>query len=283
MTCPRREKWAFKVDFSHVLCFILPCRFRETLLHWLSFSFTFGESNSVLAYLPQLLPHIFSMQREADEDIAKQAMQIPALIAQATVPPKILEDILHATFKVFEILTGTFVLQLSRSYSKPEYSSIHWKWQDFGVYQQILISTRSKSTKSLLLFPKTFQTLRLRYSLFVRLMVTLYIGTRTRGIAFCSIVKSTNSNVPRLAQMFVEVIKVYNKKPHSAEAGIARHGAVLGLSALVATSPYEVAAWMPGLLVTLANYANDVLPVIKTTVKDTFAEFWRFFCSNFAS
>ncbi|KAJ3111455.1 hypothetical protein HDU96_005688 [Phlyctochytrium bullatum] len=55
---------------------------------------------------------------------------------------------------------------------------------------------------------------------------------------------------------------------------VKRHGAVLGLSALVLAFPYEVPSWMPDVLVTLASCGADLAPV-STTVSKTFAEFKR--------
>jgi hypothetical protein len=178
------------------------------------------------------------------------------------------------------ILTGTFEPQLSRSCSKPEYSKTE--------SDRILVFTNKfhlnpqQVNESITFVSQNLSDPQIEVFL-VCIDDNAHMQVRELArIAFCSVVKSTNSDVLRLAQIFAEVIKSNNK---TSEAGIARHGAVLGLSALVATSPYEVATWMPGLLVILANYyaAKDVLPVIKATIKDTFAEFWRFLCSNFAS
>jgi proteasome activator subunit 4 len=51
-----------------------------------------------------------------------------------------------------------------------------------------------------------------------------------------------------------------------------KHGAALGLSAIILAYPYEVPDWMPELLVTLAEHASDPDPINKT-IKKTFAEF----------
>ena len=51
-----------------------------------------------------------------------------------------------------------------------------------------------------------------------------------------------------------------------------RHGAVLGASACVLSSPYGVPEWMPEMLETLARWAGEPSPV-KETVQRTFSEF----------
>ena len=53
-----------------------------------------------------------------------------------------------------------------------------------------------------------------------------------------------------------------------------RHAGVLGLAALVGAYPYDVPAWMPEILVLLAQHVLDPMP-IKQTVRKTFGEFWR--------
>ncbi|KAI8805465.1 hypothetical protein BJ742DRAFT_820531 [Cladochytrium replicatum] len=53
-----------------------------------------------------------------------------------------------------------------------------------------------------------------------------------------------------------------------------RHGAVLGLSSLVQAFPYDVPAWAPDVLVTIAGCLGDPAP-ISTTVRKVFADFKR--------
>jgi len=57
-------------------------------------------------------------------------------------------------------------------------------------------------------------------------------------------------------------------------ARIKRHAGVLGLSSLLTVAPYDVPEWMPELLLQLVKHVNDPSP-IQTTIKKTFAEFWR--------
>ncbi|KAI0566264.1 Proteasome activator complex subunit 4 [Gracilaria domingensis] len=53
-----------------------------------------------------------------------------------------------------------------------------------------------------------------------------------------------------------------------------RHGAVLGLSSMVISSPYTVPSWMPKVLVELSSCVNDP-PPISTDVRKLFADFMR--------
>uniref|UniRef100_UPI00358F6C57 proteasome activator complex subunit 4 isoform X3 n=1 Tax=Myxine glutinosa TaxID=7769 RepID=UPI00358F6C57 len=55
---------------------------------------------------------------------------------------------------------------------------------------------------------------------------------------------------------------------------VRRHAGVLGLSACVLSSPYDVPTWMPQLLMELSQYLNDPQP-IEMTVKKTLTNFRR--------
>uniref|UniRef100_A0A3Q2DTV4 Proteasome activator complex subunit 4 C-terminal domain-containing protein n=1 Tax=Cyprinodon variegatus TaxID=28743 RepID=A0A3Q2DTV4_CYPVA len=53
-----------------------------------------------------------------------------------------------------------------------------------------------------------------------------------------------------------------------------RHAGVLGLSACILSSPYDVPQWMPQILMDLSDHLNDPQP-IEMTVKKTLSEFRR--------
>ncbi|XP_061787911.1 proteasome activator complex subunit 4B-like [Nerophis lumbriciformis] len=55
---------------------------------------------------------------------------------------------------------------------------------------------------------------------------------------------------------------------------VRRHAGVLGLSACILSSPYDVPAWMPQILMDLSDHLNDPQP-IEMTVKKTLSEFRR--------
>ncbi|MBN3306472.1 PSME4 protein, partial [Amia calva] len=55
---------------------------------------------------------------------------------------------------------------------------------------------------------------------------------------------------------------------------VKRHAGVLGLSACILSSPYDVPAWMPQLLMDLSAHLNDTQP-IEMTVKKTLSNFRR--------
>lgn len=53
-----------------------------------------------------------------------------------------------------------------------------------------------------------------------------------------------------------------------------RHAGVLGMGALIGAYPYDVPAWLPHVLVLMAQHVVDPIP-IKQTVRNIFGEFWR--------
>ncbi|XP_037134484.1 proteasome activator complex subunit 4B-like isoform X1 [Syngnathus acus] len=55
---------------------------------------------------------------------------------------------------------------------------------------------------------------------------------------------------------------------------VRRHAGVLGLSACILSSPYDVPKWMPNILMDLSDHLNDPQP-IELTVKKTLSEFRR--------
>lgn len=59
-----------------------------------------------------------------------------------------------------------------------------------------------------------------------------------------------------------------------AAALVVQHGAVLGLGALLLSSPYAVPAWMPPVLLALTQCIDD-MPPVSTTARKLFADFWR--------
>uniref|UniRef100_A0A3Q1IES1 Uncharacterized protein n=1 Tax=Anabas testudineus TaxID=64144 RepID=A0A3Q1IES1_ANATE len=61
---------------------------------------------------------------------------------------------------------------------------------------------------------------------------------------------------------------------HSNTYLVRRHAGVLGLSACILSSPYDVPDWMPQILMDLSDHLNDPQP-IEMTVKKTLSEFRR--------
>jgi len=80
-----------------------------------------------------------------------------------------------------------------------------------------------------------------------------------------------------LADMFLATLgkPVTRRTLKSAPEERIRHGAALGLSAIVQSATLTVPTWLPPLLVQLAPFEDDAQPSISETVKKAFAEFIR--------
>ena len=106
----------------------------------------------------------------------------------------------------------------------------------------------------------------------------------------CFIPQDVSSKL--LDQFKQEVSKKIRKKPKENEelsvfqanqckAILVRHSGVLGLSAFVSSSPYDIPQHLPAILMILADHLHDPQP-IPATVKNVFQEFKRTHQDNWA-
>jgi len=217
----------------------------------LFFSLSFGDTKSVVVYLPRIFPYICSMQKDPDEEISRLARHTSALIAQTnfhpSLFPKLLED--------FQIILQNPLWNV-RSAVLP-------------VLQIIAFNHR---------FHLNSEQLKQIYDLTIHQFSDNQIEIRELArIALISLIKSTQENVPELAEKFKKLAPIQNKRNRKKESIInlvERHGGVLGIAALIESRPYDVPEWMPELLMTLSKYSSESSP-IQETVRNTFAEFWR--------
>ncbi|CAF3400805.1 unnamed protein product [Rotaria socialis] len=90
---------------------------------------------------------------------------------------------------------------------------------------------------------------------------------------FIEIVKE-DLNYFRLMRKTNYFIKVDGKKVTSAEYIIKRHGGVLGLCAMVLSSPYDISIHVPDVLMLLCEHSQDP-NLIQKSIKNTLSEFRR--------
>jgi len=124
-----------------------------------------------------------------------------------------------------------------------------------------------------------------------RIEVREKAGKVLGGMLHCSFIsKEVSSKL--MAQFKLEVSKKIKKKPKENEdvslfqanqckAILVRHSGVLGLSAFVSSSPYDIPEHLPAILMTLADHLHDPQP-IPATVKNVFQEFKRTHQDNWA-
>jgi len=88
--------------------------------------------------------------------------------------------------------------------------------------------------------------------------------------------------IAQLSQRFFEILgnppsqrraRASSTKGSDKQDESKRHGAMLGLAALVGSVPYSVPNWLPDLLVQTAAYEADPMPAVRTCVKTIFAQF----------
>jgi len=227
-------------------------RFRETILHWQSFSLTYGDTNSITLHLPRLLVQLFVMQGDKDEDISKLARHTLALVAQAALP----REVIVAIFE--DLLTV----------------SKHNNWHTRSAvlpFLQILIFNH------IFLLPP--DELKIANDIILKHLVDPQIEVRELAkIALSSVVKTTNPDIESLVKRLSALAPISKKKnsPGSITDNLVeRHGGVLGLCAVIGSSPYDIPYWMPELLSLLSSYSNDISTKVRESVRQAFAEFWR--------
>jgi proteasome activator subunit 4 len=124
-----------------------------------------------------------------------------------------------------------------------------------------------------------------------RIEVREKAGKVLGGMLHCSFISADAAS--KLMDKFkLEVSKKIKKKPkenedpnlfqaNQSKAILVRHSGVLGLSAFVSSSPYDIPEHLPATLMVLADHLHDPQP-IPATVKNVFQEFKRTHQDNWA-
>uniref|UniRef100_A0A8C3A4M3 Uncharacterized protein n=1 Tax=Cyclopterus lumpus TaxID=8103 RepID=A0A8C3A4M3_CYCLU len=98
-------------------------------------------------------------------------------------------------------------------------------------------------------------------------------GTTLSGLLQCQFFPMDSSLQTQLQTL--SQTRLPKAREELASTGLVRrHAGVLGLSACILSSPYDVPDWMPQILMDLSNHLNDPQP-IEMTVKKTLSEFRR--------
>ena len=124
-----------------------------------------------------------------------------------------------------------------------------------------------------------------------RIEVREKAGKVLGGMLHCSFISADVAS--KLMDKFkLEVSKKIKRKPkenedpnlfqaNQSKAILVRHSGVLGLSAFVSSSPYDIPEHLPAILMVLADHLHDPQP-IPATVKNVFQEFKRTHQDNWA-
>lgn len=228
----------------------------ETLSRFVSIVEWGGNAVLFEKYMAKVLPAVFSSFDESDpERIAHSRMSL-SLCAQGRYSRSTIDDI---------VLTAQETIKDPR-----------WK-----VRSAVLAFLQVFSFASLFIAtPKSLEQIR---NTVVKLLSDSQLEVRqAAAAAFVTMIRdATPEAVSEVRVICLKVLKKTTPKRRgtkrealSPETLCRRHGAVLGLSSMITSSPYSVPEWMPSVLVALSGCVNDP-PPISTGVRKLFADFMR--------
>lgn len=236
----------------------------KTVLVWLMASLMRCRVSSTFALVLPFLPELMRMQDIHDEpELVNYAKGVATIISRLEYPPDLVEPFVD---KLIEILDTT--------------DSWHTRARILPIVQIFFFRHLFliKSTTVIKIMERVF--LLLTDS---KVEVRQAAAVTLSGLIRCSQREAITSLRDRSSQM----AKTPLPKRKRATAGTAatipegyseailqRHAGVLGLSCIIDAFPYDVPAWMPSMMIELAGFISDPVP-IQTTVRNTFANFRR--------
>jgi len=210
-------------------------------------------------YIADIVQPLFDVFRESDQDVLKEVRQSIAMFAQtvfAQFPAefvRLFEQIAQSPnwHERQAFCTFLTIFTFNHHYLVREYEA-----QLFDIVVQLLadpqaeVSAAASDCVSSMLRRATPQQALIACNRFIVML------------------KATNVNSATAKAQLDEEQKQKERK-----RALARHGAVLGLSAVVMSAPYSVPEWMQPALVMLSRVTGDA--AVQQTVKRTFSDFWR--------
>jgi Proteasome-substrate-size regulator, mid region/Domain of unknown function (DUF3437) len=229
----------------------------ETLSRWVSVVYWNGDALCFGKYLPTLLPAIVSsLDEESDQDRVKHARLALSLAAQGVMNETVVAEIV----RVCELISKSARYRV-RGALLPFLQVLSF-CRLFTATEETLASVRKIVTN--LLSDQQLEVRDAAASTLVPLIRDAPAAvTSNMRDEFASILRSTAGRGHRGRRLVLE-----------GEVLCRRHGAVLGLSSMVMSRPYQVPPWMPSVLVQLAACINDAPPISASTRK-LFADFMR--------
>ncbi|KAL2915214.1 Proteasome activator BLM10 [Polyrhizophydium stewartii] len=246
----------------------------KTLLAWFADCIVSMRAAGVYPFVDLVLPELFEMLEHWDADLQERAAQIaqtyPLLHHHSALAARVVEQLLglldppatsdanrwHVKVRVLPVLQVLFFRHLHLLHDELV-AKVLRTVASLLADRQVEVRQLASVTLSGLVrcSPRAETIAALEADFRKTLSATARQVTSTRGRA-----QATLSSQPQATDQVGSLVK--------------RHSAVLGLAALVLAFPYQVPAWMPGVLVALSRCATDPAP-IRATITKTFADFKR--------
>uniref|UniRef100_A0A673BL13 Proteasome activator subunit 4b n=1 Tax=Sphaeramia orbicularis TaxID=375764 RepID=A0A673BL13_9TELE len=229
----------------------------KTVLKWLMASAGRTFTTPVQQQL-QLLPLLFKIAPveidESYDEMKQDARTCLSLMSQGLLYPEHIPLVLAALEE----------MSVSRSWHA-RYSVL--------TYLQIMVFYNLFTLLNAPAEVVRIQTLVMQLLLDEQLEVRDMAGTTLSGLLQCQFFPLDSSLQTQLQTLSQTRLPKARGELASTDL-VRRHAGVLGLSACILSSPYDVPQWMPQILMDLSDHLNDPQP-IEMTVKKTLSEFRR--------
>lgn len=228
----------------------------ETLSRFISIVYWNGRARGFERCIAHIIPLLFKSFDESDPERISHARMALSFIAQGTFTQQTIADMVSAVEEI----------------SKDK----RWK-----VRASVLSFLQVFSFTSLF-HAKPSDVHRVR-KVVLHLMSDTQLEVRqASAAAFVPMIRDASMEaVDDVRKSCTKVLKETEPKRRGGkrmamdtETILKRHGAVLGLSSMVTSSPYSIPTWMPSVLVGLSGCVNDP-PPISTGVRELFGDFMR--------
>lgn len=228
----------------------------ETLSRFVSIVQWGGRASTFEKYVPKVLPALFASFDESDPERISHARMALSFSAQGRFSASKIDEIISAV----------------------EETAKDPRWK---VRSSVLAFLQVFSFVSL--FSASPSSLHRIRGVVLALLADNQLEVRqAAGAAFVTMIRdATTEAVDEVRDSCLQVLENTTRKrrgakrePLDPETICRRHGAALGLSSMITSSPYSVPKWMPSVLVALSGCVNDP-PPISTGVRKLFADFMR--------
>lgn len=228
----------------------------ETLSRFVSIIEWSGRASQFEKFIPSALPCLFASFDESDKERITIARMALSFAAQGRFSKPVIDGIISAV----------------------EETAKDSRWK---VRSSVLAFLQVFSFVSL--FIATSESLRRLRGVVMLLLADNQLEVRQAAAsAFVTMIRdATTEAVDEMRETCMKTLasttpmgRGKKRQAMDAETICRRHGAVLGLSSMVISSPYSVPKWLPSVLVALSGAVNDP-PPISTGVRQLFSDFMR--------